>query len=43
VSFTVLAQVTAELSTEAKASSSPKLGMKVDVVTDDNGYWKIAL
>ena len=21
----------------------PKTGMKVDVVTDDNGYWKIAL
>jgi hypothetical protein len=21
----------------------PKLGMKVDVVTDDNGYWKIIL
>ena len=21
----------------------PTLGMKVDVVTDDNGYWKIAL
>lgn len=21
----------------------PALGMKVDVVTDDNGYWKIAL
>jgi hypothetical protein len=21
----------------------PKLGMKVDVVTDENGYWKIAL
>jgi hypothetical protein len=21
----------------------PKLGMKVDVVTDDNGYWRIAL
>jgi len=21
----------------------PMLGMKVDVVTDDNGYWKIAL
>ena len=21
----------------------PKIGMKVDVVTDDNGYWKIAL
>lgn len=21
----------------------PALGMKIDVVTDDNGYWKIAL
>jgi hypothetical protein len=21
----------------------PKLGMKIDVVTDENGYWKIAL
>jgi hypothetical protein len=21
----------------------PTLGMKVDVVTDDNGYWKVAL
>ena len=21
----------------------PKAGLKVDVVTDDNGYWKIAL
>ena len=21
----------------------PKLGMRVDVLTDDNGYWKIAL
>lgn len=21
----------------------PKTGMKIDVVTDDNGYWKIAL
>ena len=21
----------------------PTLGIKVDVVTDDNGYWKIAL
>jgi hypothetical protein len=21
----------------------PKVGLKVDVVTDDNGYWKIAL
>ena len=21
----------------------PKVGLKVDVVTDDNGYWKVAL